>query len=181
MKRTQTIRLVLMGLSPFVVAACSNSQVGGNEEHLYPSAQACIDAGKFPAEDCRAAFETAVAEHQQSAPRYDTEQACIDQHGAEACTAQTSSTGQSSFLPFMAGMLMGRAFNTGFSRPAYHGRQQPVVGGGGRYWPGGSNPAQPAGAPGARALPPPPPPSGRVVTQARSGFGNAYAGRSLGG
>jgi uncharacterized protein YgiB involved in biofilm formation len=182
MKRTRTTKLLLMGLSPFVLAACENSSRysstydNASVETLYPSAESCIASGTYPADDCRAAFSAAVAEHQAHAPRYDSEQFCIEQHGEGACTEQTSTSGQSSFLPFMAGMMMGRAFNTGFSRPAYPSRTQPFTAGAGQYWSGGSNPVQRVG----QALPPPPPP-GKVITQSRSGFGSQHSSRSYGG
>lgn len=185
MKRTRTSKLLLMGLSPFVLAACNNSSQfssnrdNTNVETLFPNAESCIDSGQHPAEDCRAAFATAVAEHEANAPRYDSEQACTEQHGEGACASQQTSSGHSSFMPFMAGMLMGRAFNTGFSRPAYQGRNQPFTSGAGQYWSGGSNPAQRPGMPASQALPPPPP-QGKVVTQSRAGFGAQSSYRSSG-
>lgn len=185
MKRTRTTRLLLMGLSPLVLAACNNSSPYSSNadkasvETLFPSAQSCIDSGAHPVEDCHAAFATALAEHQANAPRYDSAQACAEQHGEGACTTEQTSSGQSSFLPFMAGMLMGRAFNTGFSRPAYQGRTQPITSGAGQYWSGGSNPVQRPGMPVGQALPPPPP-QGKVVTQSRAGFGAQNSGRSYG-
>ena len=184
MKRTRTTKLLLMGLSPFVLAACNNSSQfsssSANVETLFPNAESCIASGQHPAEDCSAAFATAVAEHQANAPRYDSEQVCIEQHGEGACTEQKTSSGNSMFLPLMAGMMMGRAFNTGFSRPAYQGRNQPFTSGAGQYWSGGSNPAQRAGMPAGQALPPPPP-QGKVVTQSRAGFGAQNTNRSFGG
>lgn len=184
MKRTRTTRLLLMGLSPLVLSACdlAGGRQGADAEYLFPNAAACIESGQYAAQDCHAAFDTAWKEHQASAPQYPTEQACIEQHGQGACTANQTASGSSSFIPFMAGMLMGRAFNTGFARPAFYGRNGSVSAGPGQYWPGGSNPAQPrhAGAPGARTLPPPPAP-GRVVTPSRGGFGHSYAMRGAGG
>ena len=186
MKRTRTTRLLLMGLSPFVLAACGDSSQFATERHnagderLFPNAEACIDSGEHPAADCRAAFATARAEHEANAPRYESEQACVEQHGEGACASQPTSSGHSSFMPFMAGMLMGRAFNTGFSRPAYQGKTQPFTSGAGQYWSGGSNPVQRPGAPIGQGLPPPPP-QGKVVTQARAGFGTQNASRSYGG
>lgn len=184
MKRTRTTRLLLMGLSPLVLAACDSSQYAtsrhnAGDERLFPNAEACIDSGEHPADDCRAAFATARAEHDANAPRYDSEQECIDQHGEGACTTQQSSSGHSSFMPFMVGMLMGRAFNTGFSRPAYQGRTQPFTSGAGNYWSGGTNPVQRPGMPARQGLPPPPP-QGQVVTRSRAGFGAQNSNRSFG-
>lgn len=178
MKRTQTTRLLLMGLSPFVLAACNNStQHNANlgvpgEERLFRSAEDCAASGEHNPQDCKAAFETASAEHAAHAPRYSTQQECIAQHGETGCTEEKTADGHSSFMPFLMGMMMGRAFNTGFSRPAYQGdAQQPYKSGNGNYWSGGSNPVQRPGVPANQSLPPPPA-QGKVVTQARAGFGN---------
>lgn len=186
MKRTRTTRLLLMGLSPFVLAACNSStQHNANlgvpgEERLFRSADDCAASGEHNAQDCKAAFETANAEHAANAPRYATQQECAAQHGESACTEEKSASGHSSFMPFMMGMLMGRAFNTGFSRPAYSGDAgQPVKSGNGQYWSGGSNPAQRPGMPAGQNLPPPPP-QGKVVTQARAGFGQSATSSSGG-
>ena len=181
MKRTRTARLLLMGLSPLVLAACNsgtqhNANLGvAGEERLFRNAEDCTASGEHNARDCQAAFETASAEHAASAPRYATQQECAAQHGEAACTEEKTASGHSSFMPFMMGMLMGRAFNTGFSRPAYSGDAgQPVKGGNGQYWSGGSNPAQRPGTPPGQGLPPPPA-QGKVVTQARAGFGQSMA------
>ena len=185
MKRTRTTRLLLMGLSPLVLSACdlAGGRQSADAEYLFPNAAACIESGQYSAADCNAAFETAWNQHQATAPQYASEQACVEQHGEGACTANPSSaSGSSGFIPFMAGMLMGRAFNTGFARPAYVGRDRSVMAGAGQYWRGGSNPLQLPQQGGAvgRALPPPPSP-GRVVTPSRGGFGHSYAMRSAGG
>jgi uncharacterized protein YgiB involved in biofilm formation len=180
MKRTRTTRLLLMGLTPFVLSACdlAGGRQSTDAEYLFPNAEACVQSGQYSAEDCQAAFQTAWNEHEATAPRYPSEQACSQQHGSSACIETQDATGSSSFIPFMAGMLMGRAFNTGFARPAYYGRDRSVMAGNGQYWRGGSNPMDPqrTGTGNARALPPPPSP-GRVVTQSRSGFGHSHAMR----
>jgi uncharacterized protein YgiB involved in biofilm formation len=173
MKRTRTIRLVLMGMSPMILTACNPSGSGGGlqagAEYLYPNVESCIASGAISRADCTAAFTAALEEHEQSAPQFGTREECAQQYGENGCTQ----TGHSSFMPFMAGMLVGRAFNTGYARPAYLGRgSQPVQGGGGNYWSGGSNPVrQPGVAPNL-----PPPPQGKVMT-ARSGFGGSTASR----
>lgn len=187
MKRTRTIRLVLMGISPLILSACDSSVQGGRpqpgEERLYPNAQACIASGDFSTADCNAAFAAALEEHQKSAPSFASREECAQQYGDGSCTEVTSSStdsqtqgGHSSFMPFMAGMLMGRAFNNGYARPAYVDRgKQTVSSGGGNYWSGGSNPVRQPGAPANL----PPPPQGKIVT-ARSGFGSNNAARNGG-
>lgn len=183
MKRTRTIRLVLMGMSPLMLSACHPSGPGGGmqsgAEYLYPSAEACIASGTLSRADCTAAFTAALEEHQQSAPRFQSREQCAQQFGDSGCmqapapATASEQTGHSSFMPLMAGMLIGRAFNTGYARPAYLGRgSQPVQAGGGNYWSGGSNPVRPQGVPANL----PPPPQGKVVT-ARSGFGGSTAAR----
>lgn len=170
MKRTRTIRLVLMGISPLVLTACNPSVQGGRpqpgEERLYPNAQACIASGDFSRDDCNAAFAAAQEEHWQTAPQFNSREECAQQHGENGCMQSS----HSSFMPFMAGMLMGRAFNTGYARPAYLDRgAQQVRSGNGNYWSGGSNPVRQPGA-----APLPQPPQGKLIT-ARSGFGSNAA------
>jgi uncharacterized protein YgiB involved in biofilm formation len=197
MKRTRTIRLVLMGISPLILSACNPSVQGGRpqpgEERLYPNADACIASGDFSRADCNAAFAAALEEHQKSAPSFATRAECAQQYGDRSCaevssgasgslagseaTDNETQTSHSSFMPFMAGMLMGRAFNNGYARPAYtDSNKQTVRPGAGNYWSGGSNPVRQPGAPTSL----PPPPQGKIVTQARSGFGSNNTARSGG-
>lgn len=103
MKRTPLLRLIMMGSAPFALSAC-----GGEPEpaYVYNSPEECIRDGQLGEDACRAEYETAKTEHARTAPRYNNQADCENDFGANACQA-TPGFG-SSFMPLMAGYMVGR-------------------------------------------------------------------------
>lgn len=106
------------------VAACEDN---GVEARVFSDLDACLaeaaDSQDLQAADeCRAAFETAQAEHERTAPRYAEQALCEEQHGGE-CTVQQASGGGSFFMPLMMGYMMGNMMSGGAgalrSQPLY--------------------------------------------------------------
>lgn len=120
MKRSRSVKLVLLGSAAMALSAC-----GEDPDALFRDAAQCTRV--FDAASCRTAEQQAVAEHVRTAPRFATREACEAQMGAGNCgpaptaatPAQNSATpgqqanqqqsgGGSFFLPLMMGYMMAR-------------------------------------------------------------------------
>lgn len=60
--------------------------------YSYRSAAECVTAGEFSRESCQAMAERAIADYQRTAPRYDTREDCVREHGS--CDAQPASNSE---------------------------------------------------------------------------------------
>lgn len=113
--RPRGARMALLGAAAFGVAAC---QEDGVEATAFPDEAACVEATADEGPDgraaCEAAFAAAEAEHRRSAPRYEDQALCEEEHGG-TCVAEEREGG-SVFLPVMAGYMMGRVLGGGSAR-----------------------------------------------------------------
>ncbi|WOI56341.1 DUF1190 domain-containing protein [Palleronia sp. LCG004] len=185
-KRARHARVLLLGTAAFSLAACQpEEQVDTN---VFPSLEECraladLPENDFTPEDCAAGFEEAQAIHAESAPRYDDQALCEEEHGGE-CVVETRSDGTSIFLPLLAGYMIGNMIGgRGMAaQPLY--RTQ-----GGRFaTPGGGTtvsglrgntqlrPNSFAAAPNTRAAAP----LSRAAVQSRGGFGASRTGGGVG-
>ena len=119
MKSRRPARIVLAGASALALAACQEEQTDAT---VFRNQEVCENAGVDPA-TCAASFEAAVAEHVETAPRYDAQAVCEEQHGEGNCMVEERPGGGSIFLPLMAGYLLGSALGGGLrSRPLVPGQ-----------------------------------------------------------
>lgn len=202
MKRTPISRLLLMGVSPLVLSACdlpqdppklhpiSNIETPAESspsgvQALYTSAEDCAASGEHTLDQCKTAFTAAEKEHERTAPHYGTYQECVAEYGPNMCGQAKDGTG--SFVPFMAGMLIGQMFDGGRSTNYYpapsqryrrddddSSRRNSWNSGGSGYRSPSYQPSTPSTT--HQALPPPP--QTRAVTESRQGFGSQSAARS---
>lgn len=122
--RSRAVPTVLMGMAALALAACEEDP--RVQAQAFPDLSSCLDEADevdapFTAQDCETAFATAQAAHLESAPRYEDEALCEEQHGGE-CMAEVR-PGGSVFMPILTGYLLGRALS-GNSRPLL---SQPLV------------------------------------------------------
>ncbi len=122
--RSRAVRLALLGAATFSVASCREERV---EASAFPNVEECRAAAAEPtswmsADECDAAFAEALALHEETAPRYDDQQLCEEEHGGE-CMVQQHSDGSSIFMPLMMGYLLGNMLG---GRSA--ARTQPIYG-----------------------------------------------------
>lgn len=68
--------------------------------------------------DCAKAFTEARAEQENSAPRYDTQQACEVAHGDGHCEVHRTDAG-SWFIPAMIGFIAGKSYTGAMYQPIY--------------------------------------------------------------
>ena len=162
-KRSRSARLVLMGVAPLMLTACEQPQ----EAFVYPDAEACIAAGVVGADDCRAAYDQALASSESNAPQYPNRADCVTDFSEAQCS---TSPQQGFFLPLMGGFLLGRALDGGraYPQPLYRPRN------GEWTTPGGYTIGRESG----RVLVDPSATKPqRAITQSRAGFGSRAAAR----
>lgn len=168
-KRSRQARLMLMGLAPLVLGACTQET---QEAVLYPDAQACIAAGAMPAEQCHAAYQEALATSESNAPQYAQRADCVTDFSEAQCPQERRG---GYFLPFMSGFLIARALAPGggsaYAQPMYRPRNGEWV------TPGGHSVGRLAGP--VKVDPAMTQPQ-RATTQTRAGFGTRAAARAGG-
>ncbi len=112
--RSGKVRLVLVGAAAFSLGACREEQV---ETSVFPSVDACMaqaeqSATWYTPTDCQTSFAEAEQVHRETAPRYDEQALCEEQHGGP-CQAETRAGGGSIFMPLMMGYMMGNMMSSG--------------------------------------------------------------------
>lgn len=126
-KRSRHVALVLAGTAMLTLAACEDDRV---DAQAFPDLDSCLAAARedglwFTEDDCQTQFAAARAEHLETAPRYESQELCEQEHGAGACgadpaAAQQNQGGGFSFMPLLVGYMMGSMLSRGggvFSQP----------------------------------------------------------------
>lgn len=164
MKRSRSIRLVLLGGAGFTLAACGDD--GPPEDARYFSSVA----------DCAAVYDTATCEAVQAeaeqkfaseAPQFTRKEECEAEFGAGNCETQQASSGGGFFMPMLMGYMMGNALSGGnrFAQPVYRGANgSAVMPSGGKFFNVGSFARSGAGGAAFR-------PATQVAEVTRGGFG----------
>jgi uncharacterized protein YgiB involved in biofilm formation len=98
----------MMSAVPVLLTACGDS---GQQPVIYQSVDNCVQAGELSYSECKQHFDEALAEHQKTAPRFDTKEACSAEWGDGQCQQTPTASGHGSFMPMLAGFMMARAFN----------------------------------------------------------------------
>jgi len=185
MKRSKTIKLAFISTVPILFSACSQ-QTPAVQDKAYSSVADCTAAGQFTQDECTAQYNNAMAQHLQTAPRFNSIDSCAQQYGYDQCQPHRDSSGQSFFLPALAGYMVGRAL----SQQNDYRRDDPRYGyAGGSYgayssqplyktrddrttWrTAGNEPVPAANIPAAK-------PMTTAETLSRGGFGSSSAARS---
>lgn len=128
-KRSRHVALLLAGAAVLTLSACEDDAV---DAQAFPDLNSCIAAAQedglwFTEEDCRTQFAAAEQTHLETAPRYESQELCEQQHGEGACGADPAATAQQqgggggfSFMPLLVGYMMGSMLSRGggvFSQP----------------------------------------------------------------
>lgn len=115
-KRSRNAALFILGAAAFALAGCEEEKT---EAAAFADEASCVAAaspgGWFTEKDCNDAFAEAKALHDETAPRYDSQQVCEAEHGPGACGADSISGGGSGgiFMPLFVGYMMGQALSGG--------------------------------------------------------------------
>ena len=124
-KRSRHVALALAGTAILALAACEDDKM---DAQAFPDLESCIAASEkdglwFTAEDCRTQFAAAQQELVETAPHYESQELCEQEHGAGACGADPAAQQQGggfSFMPLLVGYMMGSMLGRGggvFSQP----------------------------------------------------------------
>lgn len=180
MKRSRILRLAVLG-TVGVLAGCE----GDRAAVVYPSVEACEQAGVLTADVCRSEFAAALANHQQTAPRFLTQSDCEQDFGAGFCQPYQQNTGNI-FIPAMAGFMVasmlrdreididihsGGGRGSYYSQPLYRTRTDSI----GQWRTAGNDVISGTGK--TRVASSTSVPQTRAVTMSRSGFGSTASAR----
>ncbi|HEX8216514.1 MAG TPA: DUF1190 domain-containing protein [Allosphingosinicella sp.] len=120
MKRSKRVALTTLTVASVATVQACGSGDWGDEPSVdafpYASVAECTSAGRVPASECNAAYNQALANHEQAAPRFESQPLCEEQFGAGQCQQRTA--GASSFwLPLLGGFMVGQMMQN--NRPYY--------------------------------------------------------------
>jgi uncharacterized protein YgiB involved in biofilm formation len=136
MKRSKSIRLVLLGAVSLTLGACGEDEVA--DSGFYANEAECRRT--LSADECSRAAREAQALHARHAPRFASREACEAEFGAENCQsasveappgdqkpaqgnqAQTNQARWPIFLPIFHGFMTSGAGNTMAAQPVYRDR-----------------------------------------------------------
>ena len=122
MKKSRSIKLVLLGGASLALVACGDEVPP--DARFFSSAEEC--AGVYSETACQDAFKKSEQTFVAEAPKFTRKEECETQFGASNCetkeTASASGGGMGSFfMPMMMGYMMGNMMSGGFNRPVYRG------------------------------------------------------------
>jgi uncharacterized protein YgiB involved in biofilm formation len=126
MKKSHSIRLVLLGGASVALTTCDDGGVQSKDARFYPTVNECTaDLGAKPCEDAKAvADKTQAAE----APRFSRKVQCEQEFGAGNCESRQEAGGGSFFMPMMMGYMVGSMMSGNrFSQPVYRGPDNTAV------------------------------------------------------
>lgn len=119
MKKSRSVRLVLLGSAGLSLAACDQGPPASSQ--FFPNAEAC--AAVYDEGTCRNALAQSQAAFTEEAPRFADRAACEAEFGEGNCEtreeagAEVGSGGGSFFVPMLMGYMVGRSF----AQPVYRG------------------------------------------------------------
>jgi uncharacterized protein YgiB involved in biofilm formation len=113
MKRSKSIKLVVMATTTVTLAGCS--QEPDLDGRVYKTEAECVADDYLVDGICAEVIQTGEQVHNSSGPRYNSMSLCTEQHGNNACTT-ANSNGTSFFTPFALGYFVASAANNGLIR-----------------------------------------------------------------
>lgn len=118
MKRSSQIGLAAAGVI-LVATIWSMTSEDPQENLVYNSLSDCRAAGQLTAQQCETAFSEATAARLKDAPKFQSQNACETQYGANGCSS-ASIGGAQYFIPALAGFMLARGLSGG-------GQAQPLM------------------------------------------------------
>jgi len=114
MKHSRRVALILLGsVSAITLTACKD-ETPRDGDPIYESTEQCRLLG---GSQCDERWHQAVSDHVKTAPRYNSQESCLQQ-GHQNCTAVNAGGGGGSiWLPALAGFMAGRLLSD--TRPVY--------------------------------------------------------------
>lgn len=176
MKKSRSIRLVLLGGATMMLAACGEDDQVPKDAKFFSDVKDC--AAVYSEATCLDAKTQSEKDYLAQAPRFSRKEECEKEFGAGNCetpqaTGTASSGGSSFFMPMMMGYMLGNMMggnNNRFNAPVYRGVDNTaVMPRNGKFSNVGSFAG--TGASSAKAFRP----AAQVTSVSRSGFGSTAA------
>lgn len=101
MRKSFSVKPLALGIAAIFLSACGDKQ----EAAVFTSVDDCVGANPESAEQCKTAYEDALAEAERTGPKYNSQRDCESEFGANQCNYVQRSSG-SFFMPFMAGYML---------------------------------------------------------------------------
>lgn len=119
MKRSKQLKLVVMGLSPFVLSACGERPV---DALIYETVEQCAGDKYYDLSRCQAEHDKALSNHAKYAPRYKSRYDCEYDFGSHACDSSGAQ-----YTPKMSAFMMpmpvgSSRYGSVVSQPLYTSR-----------------------------------------------------------
>lgn len=123
-KRSQRVALTTLAAAGVVAVQACGSADWSDEPAVdatpFASVAECQASGTVPASTCQTAYQEALGNHEQAAPRFATQALCEEEFGAGQC--QTRLAGNSNYwIPGLAGFMVGRMLRDNRSYYGYGG------------------------------------------------------------
>jgi len=167
MKKSRSIRLVLLGSAGITLAACGDDGPP-QDAQFYSSVADC--AAVYDTATCESVKAEAEQKFAEEAPKFTRKEECEAEFGPGNCETQQASSGGSIFMPMMMGYMMGSMLSGGnrFAQPVYRGANgSAVMPNGGKFFNVGSFGGTGAGAANSFR------PAAQVSQVSRGGFGQS--------
>lgn len=127
MKRSQSINLQRLRKSPgryavkplvLAVAAATLVSCGNKTQQaiIYKDVHQCVSDNPTLEIECQMAYDQAVQKSLESGPKYDSRKQCDSEFGDNNCIPYAGPSGQSWFVPAIAGFMFGQMLNN----PSYY-------------------------------------------------------------
>jgi uncharacterized protein YgiB involved in biofilm formation len=135
MKKSRSVRLVLLGTATAALSACGDSNAPPKDARYFATAQEC--SAVYGDQPCTDAKRAADQWHAAQAPRYSRKEECEAQYGAGNCETREAG-GHSFVMPLLMGYMLGNMMSgPRYAEPVYRDRNNnavtPGAGGNGTY------------------------------------------------
>ena len=126
MKKSQSIRLVLLSTASVALGSCGDNGALPQDARFYPTEQACTaDLGAATCADAKATADQALV---AEAPRFTQRQECEAEFGVGNCETRQTAAGGSFFMPLMMGYMVGNMMvGNRYAQPVYRGKDNSAV------------------------------------------------------
>jgi uncharacterized protein YgiB involved in biofilm formation len=119
MKKSRSIKLVLLGSASFALVACGDDGPP-QDAQFFADTQQC--AAQYDRSICETAKTEAEQKFAAEAPRYTRQEECEAEFGAGNCETRQTAGGGSFFMPMLMGYMLGNMLGGNqFNQPVYRG------------------------------------------------------------
>lgn len=98
-----SVKPMALAVTAVTLAACSSNE----PTQVFQSVEQCVQAGVGSDEECQKAYDDALLKAQETGPKYSSLANCQLDFGTGQCVQYQNNSGQSWFVPLMAGYIIG--------------------------------------------------------------------------